>query len=137
VRTFDALRDRQLDEIQRRRAVYLRGRPAQDLKGRIAIVVDDGVATGATTRAALQAVRASAPAQLVLATPVAPTEVLAELQSEADEVVCLETHQTFGAIGFYYDDFSQVSDQEVVDILARFAPLAKRSRPAERARPTL
>ena len=128
-RTFDALRDRQLDEIQRRRAVYLRGRPAQDLRGRVAIVVDDGVATGATTRAALQAVRACGPAQLVLATPVAPSEVLAELRSEADDVVCLETYRTFGAIGFYYDDFSQLSDQEVVNILSRFAPRAERSQP--------
>lgn len=131
-RTFDALRDRQLDEIERRRAVYLRGRPAQDLKGRTAIVVDDGVATGATTRAALRAVRARGPAQLVLATPVAPTETLAELQSEADDVVCLEAYATFGAIGLFYDDFRQVGDQEVIDTLSRFAPEGKRDGPAER-----
>jgi predicted phosphoribosyltransferase len=88
--------------------------------GRIAIVVDDGVATGATTRAALRAVRARGPAKLVLAVPVAPSDVMASLRSEADEVVCLEEHAAFGAIGFYYADFSQLSDGEVIDILARF-----------------
>jgi predicted phosphoribosyltransferase len=89
----------------------------------VAIVVDDGIATGATTRAALQAVRSRRPKRLVLAVPVAPTSTLGEfeLENEADEVVCLEDYEPFGAIGFYYRNFRQVGDQEVTDILSRFA----------------
>jgi predicted phosphoribosyltransferase len=87
---------------------------------RVAIVVDDGIATGATTRAALRATRLRNPRRLVLAVPVAPTESLAAMRQEADEVVCLEDYESFGAIGYYYADFRQVSDQEVIDILARF-----------------
>lgn len=118
--TFAEVRDGQLREIERRRRAYLGGRTPAPVAGRIAIVVDDGVATGATTRAALRAVRARGPAKLVLAVPVAPSDVMASLRSEADEVVCLEEHAAFGAIGFYYADFSQLSDGEVIDILARF-----------------
>ena len=86
----------------------------------MAIVIDDGVATGATTRAALRATRIRGPRKLVLAVPVAPTETLIGLQDEADDVICLEDHRSFGAIGFYYTDFRQLSDQEVKDIVARF-----------------
>jgi len=125
--TFAKVRDQQLAEIERRRAAYLRGCRAADVKGRVAIVVDDGVATGATTRAALRAVRARDPAKLVLAVPVAPSETLGELRGEADEVVCLEDHLFLGAIGGSYDDFSQVSDQEVTSILERFAAPALRA----------
>jgi len=117
---FTAVRDRELAEIRRRRAEYLGERAHPELAGRTVIVVDDGIATGATTRAALRAVRKQKPGKLVLAVPVAPTSSLAELRSEADEVVCLESHVMFGAIGFFYFDFSQVSDGEVKDILAKF-----------------
>jgi len=120
--TFDAVRAGQLDEIERRRIAYLGDRPRAEVAGRIAIVVDDGVATGATTRAALRAVRRQRPAKLVLAVPVAPTDTLAELRDEADEVVCLEAYPAFGAIGFYYADFRQLSDGEVTGTLARFPP---------------
>lgn len=120
--TFDAVRAGQVDEIERRRAAYLGDRPRTEVAGRIAIVVDDGVATGATTRAALRAVRRERPAKVVLAVPVAPTETLAELRDEADEVVCLEAYPAFGAIGFYYADFRQLSDGEVTAALARFPP---------------
>jgi len=120
--TFDAARAVQLHEIERRRKAYLGDRPRAALAGRVAIVVDDGVATGATTRAALRAVRRQGPAKLVLAVPVAPTDTLAELRDEADEVVCLEAYPAFGAIGLYYVDFRQVSDDEVTAILARFPP---------------
>ena len=71
-------------------------------------------------RAALRAIRTRNPKKLVLAVPVAPTETVAALREEADDVVCLEDHESFGAIGYYYADFSQVSDQEVIGILARF-----------------
>jgi putative phosphoribosyl transferase len=117
---FEAVRDRELAEIERRRRLYLGKRIPADVAGRTAIVVDDGVATGATTRAALRALRLRQPARLVLAVPVAPTDTVAALREEADEVVCLETHASFGAIGFYYADFRQLSDQEVKDIVARF-----------------
>ena len=99
---------------------YLGKRPHPDVAGRIAIVVDDGIATGATTRAALRAVRRQKPQKLVLAVPVAPTSSLREMRGEADEIVCLEDHEMFGAIGYFYSDFSQVSDKEVKDILAQF-----------------
>jgi predicted phosphoribosyltransferase len=122
---FDAVRDREQAEIERRRQLYLGSRAPVDVAGRTAIVIDDGVATGATTRAALRATRLRRPARLVLAVPVAPTDTLAALRDEADEVVCLEDYPAFGAIGFYYADFHQLSDQAVKDIMARFpAPAA-------------
>jgi predicted phosphoribosyltransferase len=117
---FEAVRDRELAEIERRRRLYAGDRVSADVTGRTAIVIDDGVATGATTRAALRAIRIRRPARLVLAVPVAPTDTLRALREEADEVICLESHASFGAIGFYYADFSQLSDQEVKDIVARF-----------------
>jgi len=118
---FKKVCDSELAEIERRRARYLGGRVRAEIEGKTAIVIDDGVATGATTRAALRATRLRKPKKLVLAVPVAPTESLAELRQEADDVVCLEDHEMFGAIGYYYSDFRQISDQEVIDTLARFA----------------
>jgi predicted phosphoribosyltransferase len=115
---FAAIRDRELAEIQRRRQRYLGDRPHPELKGRSVIVIDDGVATGATTRAALRAVRQQGPSRLVLAVPVAPTSTLQELKGEADEIVCLEDHEPFMAIGIYYADFAQTSDEEVTRILS-------------------
>jgi predicted phosphoribosyltransferase len=88
--------------------------------GRTAIIVDDGIATGATIRAGLQATRLRKPAKLVLAVPVAPTDTIAQLRAEADDVVCLEEYEFFGAIGLYYSDFGQVSDAIVIDTLKRF-----------------
>lgn len=116
---FKTVCDAELAEIERRRQRYLGHRDRVDVAGRTAIVIDDGIATGATTRAALRATRMR-PKQLVLAVPVAPSDTLAELRSEVDDLVCLEDHEFFGAIGFYYADFPQVSDQEVIDILKRF-----------------
>ncbi len=126
---FKAVCDAELAEIERRRRRYLGGRPPVDVAGRIAIVIDDGVATGATTRVALRATRLRKPKKLILAVPVAPTECLAEMQKEADEVVCLEDYELFGAIGYYYSDFRQTSDQEVIDTLARFAQAATQETP--------
>lgn len=122
---FEAVRQRELAEIERRRGRYLGARPRPEVQGRVAIVVDDGVATGATTRAALRAVRARHPKKLVLAVPVAPTDTLPSLRAETDETICLEAHQDFGAIGFFYADFRQIDDEEVVAILDRLgAPRA-------------
>ncbi len=110
---------RELAEIERRRRLYLGDRTRARITGKTAIVVDDGIATGATTRAALRAVRRRNPKQLVLAVPVAPAETLAELREEVDEIVCLATPEPFGAIGYFYRDFRQLEDAEVRDLLAR------------------
>jgi len=118
---------RQLEEIERRRKSY----PAIEIAGQTAIVVDDGIATGATMRVALQAVRRRGPARLVLAVPVAPPDTLAALREEVDEAVCLETPIGLGAIGFYYRDFHQMRDAEVTELLAR-APRATASGAAVR-----
>jgi putative phosphoribosyl transferase len=130
---FQAVCDNELAEIERRRQRYLGGRERADVKRRLAIVIDDGIATGATTRAALRATRMREPKKLVLAVPVAPTDTLAAMQEEADEVICLEDHEIFGAIGYFYDDFRQMTDQEVTDILARFTMQgsAKAQHPAQ------
>src|SRR4029077_19266577 len=93
--------------------------PPVEIAGRTAIVVDDGIATGATMRVALRAVRRQGPAWLVLAAPAAAAETLAALGPEADESVCVATPQGLGAIGFYYADFHQMSDDEVTALLAR------------------
>jgi putative phosphoribosyl transferase len=115
---FATVRDQELAEIKRQRTRYVGERFHPDLNGRVAIVVDDGIATGASTRAALRAVRRQKPRRLILAVPVAPTSTLEELREEADEIVCLEEHQPFEAVGAYYADFGQTSDQEVTALLA-------------------
>jgi putative phosphoribosyl transferase len=107
----------ELAEIERRRGVYLRGRTPIGVEGATAIVVDDGIATGTTVRAALKALRRRHPARLVLAVPVAPSDTLAELRSEVDDVVCLAEPFPFHAIGLHYLDFHQVSDDEVLAAL--------------------
>ena len=119
--TFNAVCDTELCEIEQRRQRYLGTRDRVEVTGHAAIVIDDGIATGATMRAALHAIRARRPQKLVLAVPVAPTSTLAELQHEADDIICLEDYEIFGAIGVYYANFRQVSDQEVIDILKRFS----------------
>jgi putative phosphoribosyl transferase len=119
---FKAVCDRELAEIERRRERYLGDLPRVDVAGRTVIVIDDGIATGATIRAALRAIRMRKPGRLVLAVPVASTDALTALRQEADHVVCLENHEPFGAIGIYYADFRQTTDQEVIDAMARFSP---------------
>ena len=128
---FKTVCDEELAEIERRRQRYLGSRKHVDVSGRTAIVIDDGIATGATTRAALRATRMRKPKRLVLAVPVAPTESLSALHGDADDVICLEDHEPFGAIGVFYADFSQVADEEVIEILKRF-PV---QRPAQAKRP--
>jgi predicted phosphoribosyltransferase len=118
--TFKSVCDDELAEIDRRRQRYLGGRKRVKVADRTAIVIDDGIATGATTRAALRATRLQNPKKLILAVPVAPTDSLAAMRGEADEVVCLESYEAFGAIGLFYSDFRQISDQEVTEALARF-----------------
>jgi putative phosphoribosyl transferase len=117
---FEATCARELEEIERRRQLYLGDRARAEIAGQVVIVVDDGIATGATTRAALQAIRNRKPKELVLAVPVAPPDTIAQLRGEVDALICLETPELFGAIGYFYRDFRQVSDQEVIAILKRF-----------------
>ena len=119
-REFERICADELAEIARRRQRYLGQRPRAEVEGRVAIVVDDGIATGATMKAALQATRERAPQQLVLAVPVAPPEAIGELRPLVDDLVCLETPSLFGAIGYFYNDFRQVEDEEVISILKRF-----------------
>jgi putative phosphoribosyl transferase len=116
----DYVRDetaRQLAEIERRRKIYLANRAPVSIVGRTAIVVDDGIATGATTRVALRAVARRHPAKVILAVPVAPPHAVEELQPEVDAIVCLATPVGFHAIGCFYDDFAQVNDETVVHLL--------------------
>jgi len=108
-------------EIERRQHAYRDGRAAQPVHGKVAIVVDDGVATGSTAIAALRWARAQGAAHVVLAVPVAPPQSLARLGAEADEVVALETPEPFFAVGEWYRDFEQTTDDEVVAALARSA----------------
>jgi putative phosphoribosyl transferase len=117
---FQAVCGEELAEIERRRRRYLGDRARIEVAGRVAVAVDDGIATGATTRAALRATRMRNPQKLVLAIPIAPTDTLALMRQEADEVVCLEDYAFFGAIGQFYDDFRQTTDEEVRAALARF-----------------
>jgi putative phosphoribosyl transferase len=116
---LEAEKTRQLAEIERRRALYLGGRAPRPVAGRTAIVVDDGIATGATMRAALLGVRAAGPRQVVMAVPVAPAEAIEELAPLTDETVCLQTPSPFGAVGMFYANFRQIADEEVVEILKR------------------
>jgi putative phosphoribosyl transferase len=112
-----ALAEVQLEEIARRRALYLKGRRQIPVDGCTAIVVDDGIATGATMRAALKGVRRRSPARLVLAVPVAPPDALRIFAAEVDEIVCVRRPMFLDAIGAFYVDFAQVDDASVTRML--------------------
>jgi len=114
-------KEAELELLRRRRALYTPARAPADPAGRIAIVIDDGIATGASMIAALHAVRARKPARLVCAVPVAPPDNLESIRPHADELVCLETPAEFMAVGQFYRHFEQVEDDEVVALLARHA----------------
>jgi len=110
----------QMREIERRRHLYLGDRAPIPVSKRTAIVVDDGIATGTSMRAALKALRRREPAELVLAVPVAPPDTIATLRREVDRVVCLAEPDPFYAVGVHYADFHQIEDEEVLAILASF-----------------
>jgi predicted phosphoribosyltransferase len=105
-------------EIEGRRDRYMPGRVPEPVQGRTAIIVDDGIATGATVRVAIRALRKRAPRQIWVAVPVAPRDMLAVLDREADRVVCLEVPEPFWAVGAHYRDFGEVSDTQVLRALA-------------------
>jgi putative phosphoribosyl transferase len=115
---IQARANEELLEIERRRTVYLGDRAPVPLEGRTAILVDDGIATGTTVRAAVVALRRRNPSRIVLAVPVAAAETLAALRGLVDDIVCLATPEPFGAIGYYYRDFHQLSDKEVSRLIA-------------------
>jgi putative phosphoribosyl transferase len=119
---IEAQAEQELVEIRRRRSVYLRGRPPVDVESRTAVVVDDGIATGTTMRAALKALRRRRPARLVVAVPVAPPDTIEALAGEADQIVCLEQPEPFHAVGLHYREFHQVGDDEVLAALSAAAP---------------
>jgi putative phosphoribosyl transferase len=110
---------RELAEVGRRNRLYRGGRPPPMIAGRTVIVVDDGIATGATVRATLESVRREHPDRLVLAVPVAPHQALRELSPLADEVVCAESPESFAAVGQFYRRFPQLEDSDVISILDR------------------
>jgi predicted phosphoribosyltransferase len=117
---FDAVCRTERAEIERRRQHYLGDRARAEIKGQVTIIVDDGIATGATTLAAIRAVRARMPKEIVLAVPVAPLDVVGELRPEVEAIVCLDTPEHLDAIGYFYRDFRQVGDGEVIATLRRF-----------------
>ena len=110
--------DRQVDEIKRRRLMYMGSQEESDLKDKVAILVDDGLATGSTAKAAIKLVRSMKPKKLIIAIPVGPKDTVALLENMVDEVICLDSPASFYAVGQVYEDFEQVTDDEVVVVLS-------------------
>lgn len=117
--TIEAVAKRERKELDRRQRAYRGDRPPPQVQGHCVILVDDGLATGATMRTAIKAIRQQQPSRIVVAVPVAPADTVQTLREEADEVVCLATPELFWAIGSWYRDFPQTSDEEVKDLLER------------------
>jgi putative phosphoribosyl transferase len=118
---IDAVTAKETTELERREHEYRDGRPAPELSGKTVILIDDGLATGATMRAAVKALRQRGTAKIVVAVPVGPPDTCKEFEDETDEVICASAPEYFQAVGQYYEDFSQTSDEEVRELLARAA----------------
>lgn len=116
---IDEVTRRESAELTRREQLYRGSRPPPNLRGRVVILVDDGLATGASMQVALQAVRAENPAQVIVAVPVSPPETLQSLRPQADEIVCILSPEAFHAVGLWYEHFDQTSDEEVIELLAQ------------------
>ncbi len=108
---------RETQELERREQVFRAGRPPLDVQGKTVVLVDDGIATGASIRVAIAALRQTRTAEIVVAAPVVPLSTRERLRGEADDVICVHTPKSFYAIGEFYDDFSQVTDEEVIELL--------------------
>lgn len=113
----EAVTASELAELRRREALYRDGRPAPDVRGKTVILIDDGLATGASMYAAILALRTAKPAKIVVAVPVAPADTCASLAREVDDIECAATPEPFRGVGAWYDDFRQISDDEVRDLL--------------------
>jgi len=124
-RSFEELAAAQRRELERREHRYRAGRPALDLKDRTVVLVDDGIATGSTMTAAVRAARRAGAGRIVVAAPVAAPDALERVEREADEVIALHAPYGFMAVGEWYVDFGQTEDEEVVDLLARAATVAR------------
>jgi predicted phosphoribosyltransferase len=122
---IDAVTGWQQHELARRERLYRGDRPAPEVGGRTVILVDDGLATGSTMRAAVAALRVQNPARIVVAVPTAARETCNDLVAEVDEVVCTTTPEPFYAVGLWYEDFSQTTDEEVRELLAQSPPPAR------------
>jgi len=120
-RMIDAVAAEEHRELERRERDYRGDRPAPQVRGKTVIVIDDGLATGSTMRAAVAALRQQRPARIVVAVPVGAPETCAQFQDEADEAICARTPEPFCAVGLWYGDLSQTTDEEVRDLLARAA----------------
>ena len=118
---IDAVAAEEQQELQRRERAYRGDRPSPQVRGKTVILIDDGLATGSTMRAAIAALRQQRPARIVVAVPVGAPETCAEFQDEADEAICARTPEPFYAVGLWYGDFSQTTDEEVHDLLERAA----------------
>jgi len=118
---IEAVAQEEQRELQRRERLYRGDRPVTDVHGKIVILIDDGLATGATMRAAVKALRGQDPARIVVAVPVGSRETCGEFEEEADETVCARTPEPFYAVGAWYEDFSPTTDDEVREILQRFS----------------
>jgi predicted phosphoribosyltransferase len=116
---IDEVTEREEQELERRERLYRDNRPARSPRGRMTILVDDGLATGSSMRAAALAVSQQQPASVVVAVPVAASQTCDDLRGEVDEVVCGFTPEPFYAVGLWYEDFSQTTDEEVRELLAR------------------
>jgi predicted phosphoribosyltransferase len=116
---IDAVAEIEQQELERRENAYRGDRPPPDVKGRIVILVDDGLATGSTMRAAAEALRKLGPSRIVVAVPVSSPEICNEFRSEVDEIVCAVTPEPFRGVGLWYKDFSQTTDEEVRELLER------------------
>jgi predicted phosphoribosyltransferase len=118
---IDAVAAREEEELRRRERLYRADRPPSDVRGRTVILIDDGLATGATMQAAVEALRQQEPARIVVAVPTGSPETCEALRGQVDEVVCAVTPEPFFAVGLWYEDFSQTTDEEVRELLARAA----------------